>query len=288
MTEWTNTKLLDWMVSYLDKAGVESARLRSEMLLSHILGVQRIMLYINNPVAAEKLTPLKELVRQAANHKPVEYIIGHTTFYSMTINVSGDTLIPRPETEDVVQHTIDALRGRGADCRRVLDLCTGSGCIAAAVAKNVPDCSVVATDVSPGALAVAAENFKLCKVDDRVVPLEGDLFEPLAGLDDRVFDVIVSNPPYVTAAEYEQLDKNVRDYEPPAALLAGADGLDFYRRIAACAAEHLKADGVLVLEIGYQQADAVTALLKDTGGFAEVKVHKDFAGNNRVIVAQKV
>lgn len=285
--DWTTTKLLDWMVGYLDKAGVESARLRSEMLLSHILGVQRIMLYIDSPVAADKLTSLKELVRQAADHKPVEYIIGHTTFYSMTINVSTDTLIPRPETEDVVQHAIDALRGRGADCRRVLDMCTGSGCIAAAIAKNVPDCSVVATDVSLGALAVAAGNFKLCKVDQRVTLLEGNMFEPLAGLDNGVFDVIVSNPPYVTAAEYEQLDKNVRDYEPSLALLAGADGLDFYRRIAAVAPEHLKADGVLVLEIGYQQGDAVSALLKDAGRFTDVKVHKDLTGNDRVITAQK-
>ncbi len=288
MTEWTTTKLLDWTVGYLDKAGVESARLRSEMLLSHILGVQRIMLYINSPVAADKLAFFKELVREAANHKPVEYIIGHTTFYSMTINVNADTLIPRPETEDVVQHAIDALRGRSADCRRVLDLCTGSGCIAAAIAKNVPDCSVVATDISVGAMAVAAGNFKLCKVDERVILLEGNMFEPLAGLEDGIFDLIVSNPPYIAAAEYEQLDKNVRDYEPATALLAGVDGLDFYRRIAAAGAEHLKADGVLVLEIGYQQGDAVTGLLNGVGKFADVKVHKDLTGNDRVIVAKMV
>lgn len=273
------------MVGYLDKAGVESARLRSEMLLSHVLGVQRIMLYIESPIASEKLASLKELVRQAADHKPVEYIIGHTTFYSMKINVSSDTLIPRPETEDLVQHVIDALRTRGAESRYALDLCTGSGCIAAAVARNVPDCTIVATDISTGAIAVAKENLQLCKVDDRVQLLQGDMFEPLSSLENTIFDIIVSNPPYIAADEYELLDKNVRDYEPQTALLAGKDGLDFYRKIAQTAPNHLKTGGRLFLEIGYQQADAVSEILMQSGRFSDIKIHKDLTGNNRVAAA---
>jgi release factor glutamine methyltransferase len=279
-TQWTTTKLLDWMVGYLEKAGVESARLRSEMILSHVLGVQRIMLYISSPVAPDKLATLKELVRQAADHKPVEYIIGYTTFYSMTINVSSDTLIPRPETEDLVRYAVDTLRD--IEGRRVLDLCTGSGCIAAAIAKNVVDAQVTAADISEAALAVAAENFKQCGVEGRVKAVQGDLFEPFAG---EQFDIIVSNPPYVATEEYAALDKNVRDYEPASALLAGDDGLDFYRKITERAPEFLTENGKLLLEIGYAQADAVKELLGASGNFKDIQVYKDFANNDRVVSA---
>jgi release factor glutamine methyltransferase len=279
-TQWTTTKLLDWMVGYLEKAGVESARLRSEMILSHVLGVQRIMLYISSPVEADKLTLLKELVRQAAGHKPVEYIIGHTTFYSMTISVSSDTLIPRPETEDLVRYVVDSLRENAG--RRVLDLCTGSGCIAAAIAKNVPDCSVVAADISDGALAVAADNFRMCGLERQIRVVRGDLFEPLDG---EKFDIIVSNPPYVSNDEYASLDKNVRDYEPACALLAGADGLDFYRKIIEQSPGYLNTGGKLLMEIGYNQADTVNKLLASSGNFTQIQTYKDFANNDRVVSA---
>ncbi|MFI4911338.1 MAG: peptide chain release factor N(5)-glutamine methyltransferase [Sedimentisphaeraceae bacterium JB056] len=281
-TQWTTTKLLDWMVGYLDKAGVESARLRSEMILSHVLGLQRIMLYISTPVAPDKLATLKELVREAASHKPVEYIIGYTTFYSITIKVSSDTLIPRPETEDLVRYAVDTLRG--SDSKKVLDLCSGSGCIAAAVAKNVADCQVAAADISQGALEVAAENFRQCGVEDRVRVVQGDLFEPLAG---EQFDLIISNPPYVTTGEYAELDKNVRDYEPSLALLAGDDGLDFYKEIIKQSPEYLTDGGKLLLEIGYQQAGAVKKLLEENGNFKDILVYKDFANNDRVVSAVK-
>ncbi|MHC4950831.1 MAG: peptide chain release factor N(5)-glutamine methyltransferase, partial [Planctomycetota bacterium] len=172
--------------------------------------------------------------------------------------------------------------------QQVLDLCTGSGCIAAAIAKNVEDVRVVATDISDAALKVAAENIEKLNLANKVQLLCGDLFDPIIeGLDAAKFDLIISNPPYVSEAEYESLDKNVKAYEPAHALLAGADGLDVYKKIAEKVDDFLKPDGALMMEIGYAQGPAIRELLEKTGIFKNITIEKDFANNDRIAIGYK-
>jgi release factor glutamine methyltransferase len=284
MSDWTIQRLLTWITDYLTQRNVDAPRLSAELLLSHVLGLKRIELYTqyNQPVAQEQL---RGLVKRAGQHEPVAYLVGRTEFYSMEFDVTPDCLIPRPETELLVQRAIEFLRKRTGP-QLVCDLCTGCGVIAVAIARNVPDAKVIATDISESALNVATQNVEKHKLQERVELRRGDLFEPLVAQLD-LFDVIACNPPYVSAAEYEALEKNVKDYEPRLALHAGADGLDFYRRIAGKVDGYLKPDGILLLEIGYQQGDAVRALFDHTGVFAQVRVEKDLTRNDRIVVAQK-
>ena len=227
------------------------------------------------------------LVKRGGEHEPVAYLVGRCEFYSLSLTITRDCLIPRPETELLVERAINFLRKRPAP-QVMLDLCTGSGCIAAAVAKEVPQVQVTATDICEAALSVAAINIETYKLSERVRLLAGDLFEPVVkGLDATAFDLIVSNPPYVSDAEYAALDKNVKDYEPKHALLAGADGLDVYRRIVAQAGEFLKPDGMLLLEIGYAQGKAVRELLEEAGGFADIRIEKDLSNNDRIVLARR-
>ncbi len=290
MNEWTIQKLLTWITEYLTKNEVDAPRLSGELLLSHVLELSRIDLYTqyNKPVGQAHLAQLRGLVKRAGQHEPVAYLVGRTEFYSLQMEVDGNCLIPRPETELLVQKAIEFLRTREGT-QHVCDLCTGSGCIAVAIAKNVPDAKVTATDLSDAALAMAARNVEKHELQDRVELLCGDLFEPLVPhLDVTQWDLIVCNPPYVSAAEYEALDKNVKDYEPPSALLAGDDGLDVYRRLAEGIDRHLKPGGTLLLEIGYAQGPAVREILMDTGLFAEVTVEKDDQNNDRIVTARRI
>jgi len=288
-SDWTIQRLLSWITQYLTDKGIDSPRLSAELLLSHVLSLKRIELYthFDQPVSQEQLDQLHELVKRAGLHEPVAYLIGRTEFYSLRINVTPDCMIPRPETELLVERAIDFLRTRQGP-QWVCDLCTGSGCVAIAVAVNFLDARVIATDISDAALAVAATNLQRHRLQDRISLLHGDLFEPLVPyLDTRQFDLIVCNPPYVSTAEYAKLDRNVRDFEPRSSLLAGVDGLDVHTRIAGKVGGFLKPDGVLMLEIGYTQADAVRELLEQTGVFSQVTVAKDLSGRDRVVIATK-
>jgi release factor glutamine methyltransferase len=287
MSEWTIQKLLTWVTEYLTQKGVDAPRLSAELLLSHVLGLKRIELYTqyNRVVPQEQLVQLRGLVRRAGEHEPVAYLVGRTEFYSLEVEVTPDCLIPRPETELLVQQSIELLRKRTGP-HDVCDLCTGCGIVAVAIARNVPDAKVLATDLSEAALAVAARNVEKHQVQDRIELRHGDLFDPLVPRLDQ-FDLIACNPPYVSAAEYETLDRNVRDYEPRLALYAGRDGLDVYRRIVPKVDQFLKPDGVLLLEIGYQQGPAVRELLEGTGAFAPIRIDKDLQGHDRVVTAQR-
>ncbi len=287
MNEWTIQKLLTWVTDYLTQKSVDAPRLSAELLLSHVLGLKRIELYTqyNRIVAQEQLTQLRGLVKRAGEHEPVAYLVGRTEFYSIEFEVTPDCLIPRPETELLVQRSIEFLRKRTGP-QYICDLCTGCGVIAVAIAKNVPEAKVLATDLSEPALAVAAKNVEKYQLQDRIELRPGDLFEPLVPQIDQ-FDLIACNPPYVSAAEYEALDRNVKDYEPRLALYAGPDGLDLYRRIAAKVGPFLKPDGLLLLEIGYTQGPAVRALLEETALFTQIRIDKDLQGHERVVTAQR-
>jgi release factor glutamine methyltransferase len=287
MNEWTIQKLLTWVTEYLTHKGVDSPRLSAELLLSHVLELKRIELYTqyNKVVVQEQLDRLRDLVKRAGLHEPVVYLVGRTEFYSIEFEVTPDCLIPRPETELLVQRSIEFLRKRTGP-QLVCDLCTGCGVIAVAVAKNVPDAQVLATDISEPALAVAAKNVEKHKLQERIKLRQGDLFEPLVPQLDQ-FDLIACNPPYVSAPEYEALDKNVKDYEPRIALYAGQDGLDLYRMIVEKVSQFLKPDGSLLLEIGYTQGPAVRELLEQTGVFAQIRIDKDLQSHDRVVAAQR-
>ena len=286
-SDWTVQKLLSWVTEYLTQKDVDAPRLSAEMVLSSVLELTRIELYTqyNKVVAKERLDRLHDLVKRAGRHEPIAYLVGRTEFYSMEFEVTPDCLIPRPETEGLVLRAIEFLRQRGGP-QLVCDLCTGSGVIAAAIAKNVPDAKIVATDISEAALAVAARNIEKHKLRERIELRQGDFFEPLTPKLD-LFDVIACNPPYVSAAEYEALDKNVKDYEPQVALYAGEEGLDVYRRIAEGVGQFLKPDAVLLLEIGYKQGPAVRELLECSGAFTEIQIEKDLQDHDRIVVARR-
>jgi len=289
MAIWTIQKLLSWTTEYLANKGVDSPRLSAEMLLSEALGLKRIELYtqFGQQVPQQQLDNLHGLVKRAGLHEPVAYLTGRTEFYSLELDITADCLIPRPETELLVQRAIEYLRTRSG-VQYICDLCTGSGCIAVVIAKNVPDARVTATDISSAALEVAARNVEKHLLTDQVRLLCGDLFEPvIQQLDVSQFDLVVCNPPYVSTAEYEKLDKNVKDYEPASALLAGVDGLDVYRRIIDKVYDFLKTGAALMLEIGYAQGPAVIELLEQTGAFAQIKIEKDFHDNDRIVSASK-
>ena len=306
METWTIQKLLNWVTGYFTEKEIDSPRLSAEILLSHVLGLKRIELYtqFGKLVDKEQLHQLHALVKRAGQDEPVAYLTGKTEFYSLELNVTPACMIPRPETELLVERAIEFLRARTAEsatkqdglisggthtgARFVCDLCTGSGCIAVAIATNFPGAHIIATDICDAALDVAAANVEKHHLKERITLLCGDLFDPLVPqLDTSKFDLIVCNPPYVSAPEFEALERNVKDYEPKLALFAGDDGLDIYRRIIEKADLFLKPDAALMLEIGYAQGTAVTELLEQTNAFAEIRIEKDFHDNDRIVTAAK-
>ncbi|RKY13248.1 MAG: peptide chain release factor N(5)-glutamine methyltransferase [Planctomycetota bacterium] len=286
---WTIKKLLEWVTCYFEGRGIDSPRLSAELLLCFVLGLERIQLYTlyDRVVSPPQLAALRALVKRAGEQEPIAYLVGRCEFYSLPLTITPDCLIPRPETEHLVEKAILFLRQR-TGTQLVLDLCTGSGCIAAAVAKNVTDAHIVATDICDAALKVAAANIEKLQLTEKVQLLCGDLFDPIIdGLDEVRFDLIISNPPYVSEPEYKTLDKNVKEYEPKHALIAGADGLDVYKRIAEKVDNFLKPDGSLMMEIGYVQGPAIKKLLVNTGTFKTTTIEKDPANNDRIAIATK-
>jgi len=289
MQNWTIQKLLNWTTNYFTEKAIDSPRLSAELLLSHVLQLKRIELYtqFDKPVAKQQLDTLHNLVNRAIKSEPVAYLTGKTEFYSMEFSVTPDCLIPRPETELLVERAVEFLRTR-TGTQLVCDLCTGCGCIVVAIAKNFPHADINATDICDVALNMAAQNIQKHRLNDRIRLLCGDLFDPLIShLDVAKFDLIVSNPPYVSDTEFEKLEKNVKDYEPKLALYAGTDGLDIYRRIIDKADQFLKPDAALMFEIGYAQGQAVKEMLEMTTAFEEIKIEKDFHNNDRIAIAKK-
>jgi release factor glutamine methyltransferase len=283
---WTVLKLLDWTKGYLGRASVESPRLCSEILLAHSLGCKRMDLYtrFSYEPTAEQRDAFRAKVKQAAEGQPVAYLVGTKEFYSLPFVVTPEVLIPRPETELLVEIAIDHLRATDGD--RMWDVCTGSGCVAVATAANIPWVNVLVTDISPAAVAIAAENARRNDVADRVTCAQADLLRVPESWDGgELFDVVTANPPYV--AEGEQIGPGV-DREPPEALFAGADGLDVLRPLIAGVADVLKPGGLFCVEFGATQADDVRDLLVATEAFSEPAIRKDLGGHERVAVARRL
>jgi release factor glutamine methyltransferase len=287
METWTIQKLLNWVTEYFNGKGIDAPRLSAELLLSHVLNLKRIELYtqFNRIVEQDKLTELRELVKRAAEHEPIAYLTGKKEFYSLEFEITRNCLIPRPETELLVERAIEFLRKRNGP-QSICDLCTGCACVAISIARNFANCQVVATDISGPALEVAERNITKHGLGNRIKLLKGDLFEPIIpGLGPAKFDLIVCNPPYVSEPEFAKLAKNVRDYEPKIALAAGHDGLDVIKRIVAETGQFLKPSAALMLEIGNEQGFAVQKLLENSGGFENISIEKDYNNLDRLAVA---
>ena len=281
---WTVLRLLEWTRGYLERAGVLEPRLTAEVLLAHALGVSRVDLYARYDAlpAARERAAFREAVRRAAAHEPPAYIVGRKEFYSLSFFVSPAVLIPRPETELLVDHAISHLRCLGRD-GRLWDACTGCGCVAVAVAAHVPQADMLATDISPEAVEVAERNAAANGVGERVQCAVADLLTPPEGVDaDEAFDAITANPPYVAIGE--DVAECVK-HEPEVALYGGQSGLEFLERIVAQAPERLTSGGVLILEFGFGQADAVRDLLAGCAAFEEPTVYRDRQDLERTGVA---
>lgn len=282
---WTVARLLAWTREFFERRGMDAPRLSAEILLAHALGCERIELYTRYERVPDEAARarFREHVRRAGEGEPIAYLIGYKEFFSLRFAVSPHVLIPRPETEMLVERTIAVVRGSEGRLRRILDVGTGSGCIAVSLARHLPDAEICASDVSPEALAVARENAERHAVGQRIELRQGDLLAPWA--DAEPFDVIVSNPPYVATGEAESLEASVRDHEPHAALFAGPDGLALIRALIADAPGRLRPGGRLLIEIGHRHAGAVRGLL-DAGGWTGIVCYKDFAQHERVACAE--
>ena len=267
----------------MTERGLENTRLESELLLSEVLGIKRLDLYLqfDRPVTDEELEKFRGFVRRRLRREPLQYIVGHAGFRKLDFEVNRSVLIPRPETEVLVDEVLGWVREH--DVAGVLDVGTGSGAIAISVA-NESGVRVIATDVSAEAIAVAQRNAERAQVSHRVEFRQGSLLDVLAT--DEAFPVIAANLPYVAEAEGAGLAPEVREWEPGSALFAGADGLELIRVLVDHAWKHLSAPGLLVLEVGATQAAAVVSLLKAGGHYQNVRVIRDLAGRERIVRAE--
>ena len=277
---WTVLKILQWTADYFRGKEIGSARLDAELLLSATLKMDRVSLYVNfeRPLNADELSSYREKVQRRASREPIQYILAETEFWSLPFNVNPAVLIPRADTEVLVEEALKRMDG----CCGVLDIGTGSGAIAIALAHEMPEIHVTAIDCSEKALEVARGNARRNGVEDRVAFLAGDL----KSLPPGPYDVIVSNPPYIPSRDWEQLMPEVRDHEPRLALDGGDDGLEAYRRIAVQAVQILSPDGWLLVEVGIDQATVVSALFR-AAGLTEVLQRDDYAGIPRVVMGRK-
>jgi len=285
--EWTIGRLLQWTADYLRQSGSDTPRLDAEILLATSRGCKRIDLYTSfDEIAGDDVRQrFRQLVRRRAEGAPVAYLVGEREFYSLPFFVTPDVLIPRPETEFLIVRLFELIKkqGRSADSLQILDLGTGSGCLAVTIAHHWPLAHVTAVDISSGALAVAQRNAQRHHVSERVEFLLGDLWQVIG---DCRFDYIVSNPPYVTEAEYEGLDREVREFEPKMALVAGPLGTEILQRIARESPRHLVPDGWVLGEISPMIRDAVVEIFSAVPGLGQVDVTKDLEQRARVVSAQ--
>jgi release factor glutamine methyltransferase len=288
---WTVRRLLEWTTGFFTRKEVDSPRLSAELLLAHVLSYPRIKLYTDyeRELSEKDLTIFRGLVQRAGEHEPIAYLTGKAHFFNLEFQVTRDVLIPRPDTETLVENVLQLSRNSpGFESPRVLDLCTGSGCIAAAIAHHLKNAVIIATDISEAAIGIATANVAQLGLEGRVTVVQGDLFEALAHVPDpSPFDLIVANPPYIPSAAIEQLDRNVREFEPHVALDGGIDGLVMHRRIVTEAPARLRSGGRVYLEIQFDQGKELRDLLSQSDEMEDVRIIKDYGGNERLVTARK-
>ncbi len=275
----------------LSNWGIQQSEKEAELLISYCLGIDKVGLYRDNPeLNDESSLKLLSVLHRRRNREPVQYIVGYVEFYGLTIKVGRGVLIPRPETELLVEEAIKTISNLKSQISnlKILDLCTGSGCLALAIAKHLPHAEVYGTDISEEAITHAIENASINSISNATF-LKGHLFEPIASeaFYDAAFDIIVSNPPYIKSSDIAGLQTEIRDWEPLDALDGGDDGLRFYREIIPSAMRHMKKGSYLMLELGIGQAAAVSGMAKEAG-LGDVVLIKDYSGVDRILKVMKV
>ena len=273
---------------FLKAAGIENPRLDAELLLRHVLGMNQVEYYlsVDEVIASDVERRLWPLLQRRARREPLTYITSHKEFWSLDFTVTPDVLIPRPETELLVEAALERARSMLESPLRILDIGTGSGAIAICLAKELREAQISAIDVSSAALRVARENAERHGVADRIRFAQGDLFAAVAE-ERESFDLILANPPYIRSGDLAELAPEIREWEPIAALDGGADGLDIYRRIVNDCGSYLADEGHLLFEIGDGMAKAVGQMIANAGGFETAALVRDYAGKERVIATRK-
>ena len=281
---WHVLELLEWTTSYFEKHNIPNPRLDAEVLLGHVLKKSRLQLYLHfdMPVFQEDLTVLRELIKKRIARTPISYLTHHKEFMSLDFYVDENVLIPRPETEFIVE---TVLKSNDSKPENILEIGTGSGAIAISIAVNMPECHIIATDICEKALVVAEKNRDIHECTDRIELMHGDLFEPIKREKPKKFNCIVSNPPYISIDESKKLSKDIYEHEPHIALIAGNDGLSVIQRLILQAPNFLLPKGKLILEIGEKQAASVKAILDEHPKYIHSQFINDYAGIERVVVA---
>ena len=280
---WTIGRILQWTEQYFQSKEMDTPRLDGEVLLSHVLGKDRIYLYTHydQPLIQEELDAFRPLVQERAKGHCVAAIIGEKDFMGLTFKVNDKVLIPRPDTETLIEHVLGTYQ---KDSKvRILDVCTGPGTILLSLLHYLPNACGVGLEISTDALTVAEENRERFNLNDRVQLLESDMFSALDGKAEK-FDLIVSNPPYIRTEDAKLLSQDVLN-EPHIALFGGEDGLQFYRILAKECRNYLNVNGRVAFEVGFDQAEEVGALLQETGQYSNIQFIADLGGHNRVVTA---
>jgi release factor glutamine methyltransferase len=280
--------ILNKAVEQFRSAGVDRPRTNAELLLEAVIDARKIDLYLDRErvLTPEQIERFNRYIQERMAGKPLQYIIGSTEFFGLEFKVNQNVLIPRPETETLVEIVIDNMKDVLQP--KITDLGTGSGAIAIALAKNLKGCYIFATDISPEALQVAKDNAKKHQVDERIDFLCGDLFEPLRNKNlEGMIDCVVSNPPYVSPSQFANLPREVKDYEPIVALKTEEEGTLFHRKIIENSLGFLRQQGILALEVGLGQAHQVADLIRDRIEYEKIEIKKDLGGIERVVKARK-
>ncbi|MFG0256652.1 MAG: peptide chain release factor N(5)-glutamine methyltransferase [Phycisphaerales bacterium JB043] len=280
---WTTRHLLDWIREALERAGVDSPRLSAEILVSHVLGCERLALYTHadRPASTDERDRLRGLVRRALDHEPVQYLTQRAWFFSMEFHVDTRVLVPRPSTETLVEIALEHARSLDHP-PLIADVCTGSGCVALALLRHLPEARALATDIDPDAIDVACLNAQRLELDDRFELRQGDALTALNG---EHVDILVANPPYIPDHEWDDVGPTVKSHEPTHALRGGPDGLDVVRPIIEGAAGVLRPGGFLGIEVASCHAQQALELLAQSGAFADCAIHKDIDALDRVVSA---
>ncbi len=284
---WTILRMILWSADYLAEKGVENSRLDAEWLLADALELERLQLYLqyDRPLSPEERGAFKPLLRRRASREPLQYILGRTAFRELDLMTDPRVLVPRPETEVLVEEVLGWAAGRPEGLGCVCDLGTGSGAVALSLAVEGTCERIIATDVSSEALEVAEENARRHDVADKVDFRTGQLFDALEG--EERFAVVVSNPPYVEEGQRPDLEPEVSEWEPSGALFAGEDGLDVIRPLIAGVASWVRPEGLLALEVGTGQESRVVELIEETGAFGPPRVRRDLSGRPRIVMAER-
>lgn len=300
---WTTRELLGWMTKAFEAKDLDSPRRMAEMLLAHIIGCDRLRLYMDNdrPASPIERETLRDLVRRALDHEPIQYLVGEESFFGMSFHVDKRVLIPRPSTQTLIDEVLNHAR-KNPDDRTlresdagvgmmIADVCTGSGCIAAALAKNLPGARIIASDLSEDALEVAQINISRHELDERVDLVQGDLLEPIlahpvAGQKGSLH-YLCSNPPYIPDHEWDAVEPNVKDHEPTMALRAEDEGMQFVKPLIERGPELLSKGGMILIEIAACNAAASLALAEAHPLLTRERISKDSDGLDRVLIAEK-